>query len=58
MGQMLTTFLPNREKPDMSPTTTREKPLNGSWERRSITRVTAVTRAELTRAAPGPAMST
>ena len=55
---MLTKFLPNREKPDISPTTTGEKPLKGSPERRRIRVLMAVTRAELTRAAPGPAMST
>ena len=58
MGQMLTKFLPNREKPDIRPMTTRVMPLSTSLEKVSTQREMAVTRAELTRAAPMPATMT
>ena len=58
MGQILTQFFPNREKPDISPITTREKPLNGSRDSFKSTMEIAVTRAEFISAAPGPAIST
>ena len=58
IGQMLTTFFPNRAKPDIRPMVTREKPLRGSLEMCRIQAEIKVTMAELISAAPGPAIST
>ena len=51
---MFAGFLPNKEKPDIRPMTTRLIPFRGSREARRTRMEMAVTKAELTRAGPGP----
>ena len=57
MGQMLTMFFPNREKPTISPAVTSAMPLKGSPQAHSSPAVISPTAPALTRAAPGPPMA-
>ena len=58
MGQMLNTFLPNRENPAISPISTTVKPFIGSLDSLMMQMERMVTRPELMRVAPTPAMYT
>ena len=58
MGQMFSTFLPNREKPAIRPISTMVKPLKGSPASLMMRMEMMVTRLELMRVAPTPAMYT